>query len=194
MENRRWHACVFAGSNDGVNPAFRHQAAALGRALAAREIDVVYGGAGVGLMRAVADAALDGGSRVTGVFPRSLTQVEAPHDGLSELRIVASMMERKQQMEELSDMFIAVPGGLGTLDELFEMVNASQIGNSTKPCGILNVDGYYDALLAWVDHGVDQGLVRAEHRALLIVDRDIESLLDRLVATTAATAARRDGA
>lgn len=189
MEHRRLQACVFAGSQDGVNPAFRHQAAALGRALAARQMDVVYGGAGVGLMRVVADAALEAGSRVTGVFPRCLIPIEARHDGLSELRIVTSLMERKQEMAELSDLFIAVPGGLGTLDELCEMVNASQIGDSTKPCGILNVDGYYDALLAWLDHGVDQGLVRAEHRALLMADRDIESLLDRLVAAIAATPA-----
>src|SRR6187549_1487199 len=144
--------CVFAGSSSGSRPEYRTAAEDLGRELAARGIELVYGGAHVGLMGGVADAVLAGGGRVTGVIPKALVDKEVAHTGLTDLRIVASMHQRKALMVDLSDAFIALPGGWGTLDEMFEILTWAQLGLHRKPCGLLNVQKYFDRLLAFLDH------------------------------------------
>jgi len=174
--------CVFAGSNAGARPAYPMAAAALGRALAARGIGLVYGGARVGLMGAVADAALDAGGRVTGVMPQALVAKEIAHNGLTDLRVVSSMHERKALMADLSDGFIALPGGWGTWEEFFEVLTWGQLGLHHKPCGLLNVDGYFDPLLSFVDHSIDQGFVRREYRRMIAMSNIPEVLLDTLAA------------
>jgi uncharacterized protein (TIGR00730 family) len=161
---------------------YRTVAAELGRVLAARGIRVVYGGARVGLMGAVADAALAGGGQVIGVIPQRLVEKEVAHGDLSELRVVGSMHERKAVMAELADAFIALPGGFGTVEEFFEMLTWSQLGLHRKACGLLNVDGYFDQLLAFVDHSMEQGFVRREYRALISVAESAGELLDLLKA------------
>jgi len=176
--------CVFAGSSAGVRPEYMTAATDLGRVLAARGIGLVYGGARVGLMGAVADAVLTGGSEVTGVIPRSLVEKEVAHSGLTELRVVTTMHERKALMADLSDAFIALPGGWGTLDEFFEILTWAQLGLHCKPCGVLNVQGYFDRLLSFLDHSVEQGFVRREYGALLAVSDDPSTLLDALRAQT----------
>jgi uncharacterized protein (TIGR00730 family) len=143
--------CVFAGSSAGVRPEYLRAAADLGTVLAARGIELVYGGARVGMMGAVAGAVLAGGGRVTGVIPQALVEKEVAHDGLTELRVVTSMHQRKALMADLSDAFIALPGGWGTLDEMFEILTWAQLGLHRKPCGLLNVSGYFDRLLAFLD-------------------------------------------
>ena len=135
-------------------------------------------------MGVIADAALAAGGTVIGVIPHHLVEQEVAHRGLSELRVVGTMLERKALMAELSDVFLALPGGYGTLDELFEMVTWTQIGVQSKPCGVLNVRGYYSSLLAWVEHAVNEGLIRPGHSGLLVADDDLERLLDRLEAWT----------
>ena len=172
--------CVFAGAMMGVHDSYRQAAAALGSELARREVTLVYGGASVGLMGAVADAALRGGGRVVGVIPHAIVEREVAHLGLSELRIVDSMHARKALMGELSDAFLALPGGLGTLDELFEVATWRQLGLHAKPLGLLNVRGYYDPLIAALDHAAAQGFLKAEHRQILLVDTDVDALLERL--------------
>lgn len=172
--------CVFAGSRDGRRPEYRKVASELGREIAQRGIGVVYGGAGVGMMGAVADAALAAGGKVIGVAPRRAFPHEAPHTGLTELRVVGSMHRRKAVMTDLSDAFIAVPGGFGTLDELFEAVTWAQIGLHQKPIGLLNVDGYFDTLLTFVDHACDEGFIEPEHRDLFIVESSSAALLDQI--------------
>jgi uncharacterized protein (TIGR00730 family) len=174
--------CVFCGSSPGARPEYLAAAHALGRLLAERGIGVVYGGASVGLMGAVADAALAAGGHVTGVIPRVLEAREIAHPGLSDLRVVASMHERKALMSDLSDGFVALPGGLGTLEELFEVWTWAQLGMHAKPCAVLDVAGYYAPLLAFLDHGVHERFVRAPHRAMLLVDDEPARLLDRLAA------------
>jgi uncharacterized protein (TIGR00730 family) len=174
--------CVFCGSSPGARPEYLAAAHALGRLLAERGIGVVYGGASVGLMGAVADAALAAGGHVTGVIPRVLEAREIAHPGLSDLRVVASMHERKALMSDLSDGFVALPGGLGTLEELFEVWTWAQLGMHAKPCAVLDVAGYYAPLLAFLDHGVRERFVRAPHRAMLLVDDEPARLLDRLAA------------
>ena len=176
--------CVFAGSSAGVRSEYMAAATDLGRVLAARGIGLVYGGARVGLMGAVADAVLTGGSEVTGVIPRSLVEKEVAHSGLTELRVVTTMHERKALMADLSDAFIALPGGWGTLDEFFEILTWAQLGLHCKPCGVLNVQGYFDRLLSFLDHSVEQGFVRREYGALLAVSDDPSTLLDALRAQT----------
>jgi len=176
--------CVFAGSSAGVRPEYMTAATDLGRVLAARGIGLVYGGARVGLMGAVADAVLTGGGEVTGVIPRSLVEKEVAHSGLTELRVVTTMHERKALMADLSDAFIALPGGWGTLDEFFEILTWAQLGLHCKPCGVLNVQGYFDRLLSFLDHSVEQGFVRREYGALLAVSDDPSTLLDALRAQT----------
>jgi len=176
--------CVFAGSSSGVRPEYMAAATDLGRVLAARGIGLVYGGARVGLMGAVADAVLTGGGEVTGVIPRSLVEKEVAHSGLTELRVVTTMHERKALMADLSDAFIALPGGWGTLDEFFEILTWAQLGLHCKPCGVLNVQGYFDRLLSFLDHSVEQGFVRREYGALLAVSDDPSTLLDALRAQT----------
>jgi uncharacterized protein (TIGR00730 family) len=172
--------CVFAGSNAGVEPGFVATARALGAALAQRGCELVYGGGRVGLMGALADAVLHHGGQVIGVIPHGLAVKEVAHEGLSTLHVVDSMHERKAMMAELSGAFVALPGGLGTLEELFEALTWAQLGIHTKPCGVLNVAGYFDGLLGFLAHGVEQGFVRAAHADMLLTGSDIHALLDAI--------------
>jgi uncharacterized protein (TIGR00730 family) len=169
--------CVFSGSNLGQDPAYREVALNLGSLLAREGLGLVYGGASVGLMGAVADAVRQAGGEVIGVMPRSLVAREVAHTGLEDLRVVGSMHERKALMAELSDGFIAMPGGIGTLEELFEVWTWGQLGSHTKPCALLNVRGFYDRLLGFLDHVVDDGFLKPVHRGMLIVEEDPEALL-----------------
>lgn len=173
---------VFCGSSSGANPSFAQEACRLGQQLAQRGITVVYGGAKVGLMGAVADGALDEGGKVIGVLPHFLQAKELAHPGLTELLLVDSMHERKQLMNERCEGVIALPGGFGTLEELFEMLTWGQLGLHQKPIGILNVAGYYDALIRLLDHMVAQGLLRLNNRQMLLVSSNIEDLLDQMSA------------
>jgi uncharacterized protein (TIGR00730 family) len=156
------------------------QATAFGRLLATRDIGLVYGGAHVGLMGAAADAALAAGGEVIGVIPEALKKPEVAHRGLSELRVVSSMHERKAQMAELSDAFVALPGGIGTFEELFEVWTWNQLGLYAKPCGVLNVRGFYDRLNEFLDHVVSEGFLKPVHRAALMVESEPEALLAAL--------------
>jgi uncharacterized protein (TIGR00730 family) len=171
--------CVYAGSNPGADPAYAEVAAELARLLAGRGIGIVYGGAHVGLMGIVADTALAAGGEVIGVIPQHLIDREVGHTGLTELRVVGSMHERKAQMADLSDAFVALPGGAGTLEELIEVFTWSMLGLHAKPMGVLNVNGYYDGLAALLDNAVAQGFLRAEHRASLHAEPTPEALLER---------------
>jgi uncharacterized protein (TIGR00730 family) len=177
--------CVFCGSSPGARPAYRAAAASLGAALAARGIGLVYGGANVGLMSELAHSVLDAGGEVIGVIPRSLVQRELALTGLADLRITDSMQERKAVMADLADGFIAMPGGLGTLDEFFEVLTWTQLGIHRKPSGLLNVEGYFDTLLAFLDHAVAERFVKDVHRSMLIVELEPNRLLDRLDAFVA---------
>jgi uncharacterized protein (TIGR00730 family) len=172
--------CVFCGSNRGAKPSYAVAAANLGRCLVANGIGVVYGGGKVGLMGVLADAALDAGGEVVGVIPRMLVEKEIAHRGLSELRIVGSMHERKALMAELSGAFIAAPGGYGTLDEFCEILTWTQLALQRKPVGILNVDGYFDRLLDLFDHAVAEQFVKPMHRDMIVTDDNPESLIARL--------------
>lgn len=169
--------CVFCGSSPGATPAFAEQAARLGRVLAAHRLGLVYGGASVGLMGTLADATLAAGGEVVGVIPRSLVDMEVAHEGLQELRIVSSMHERKAVMADLADAFVALPGGLGTLDELAEILTWAQLGLHTKPTGLLDVEGYFAPLLAFLDGAVRSRFLHPQHRAMLLVDDDAERLV-----------------
>lgn len=172
--------CVFCGSNTGANPAYAEAAADLGLLLARRGLTLVYGGGHVGLMGVLADAALAAGGRVTGVIPEALAAKELAHRGLTDLKVVGSMHERKALMSELSDAFIALPGGIGTLEEWFEVWTWSQLGFQPKPCGMLNVAGYYDHLLAFLDHMAAERFLSPPHRSMAIVEDRADRLLDRL--------------
>ena len=174
--------CVFCGSSPGVDDRFVEAARDFGARLARHGVALVYGGARRGLMGAVADAVLDDGGRVTGVIPRGLWEREVGHTGLSELLVVDSMHERKALMAERSAAFVALPGGVGTLEELFEVWTWGLLGIHGKPVALLNVDGYFAPLLAFVDHMVEQGFLRPAHRQMLVVDDDAERLLERLAA------------
>jgi len=176
--------CVFSGSSPGARLAYTAAARALGEQLAARRLRLVYGGASVGLMAVVADTVLAAGGTVVGVIPQQLVAKELAHDELSELRITGSMHERKTVMGELSDGFVALPGGYGTLEEFAEVLTWSQLGLQHKPCGLLDVDGFYTPLLTFFDHAVTEGFVRAEHRGLVLADTDPAQLLDALAAWT----------
>lgn len=169
--------CVFCGSSPGADPAYVETARALGRALAHQGITLVFGGSSVGLMKAVADAVLAEGGKVIGVIPQHLVELEVAHHGLTELKIVGDMHERKATMARLSDGFIALPGGIGTLEELFEVWTWAQLGMHGKPVGLLNMADYYTPLLGFLDHMVDQRFLRAEHRGLVQVARDPAELL-----------------
>ncbi len=174
--------CVFCGSSPGARPSYLAAAEALGREVARRGWTLVYGGAHVGLMGAVADAALAAGGRVFGVIPDALRAKEVAHEGLTELFVVPSMHERKAKMASLSDGFVALPGGLGTLDELFEAVTWTQLGVHEKPCGLLDVDGYFDGLVRFLDHAVEERFVAAGHRSTLLRRIDAAHLLDAMSA------------
>ena len=160
---------------------YREAALEVGRGLARRGIGLVYGGASVGLMGALADAALEAGGEAIGVIPRALVEKEIAHRGLSELCVVESMHERKARMAELADAFLALPGGFGTLEEVFETLAWRQLRIHRKPCGLLNTVGYYDGLLGMLDHAAAEGFLRPENRALLIADSDAERLIQRLL-------------
>jgi uncharacterized protein (TIGR00730 family) len=174
--------CVFCGSGDGARPVYREIAIEVGRTLAQRGIGLVYGGAHVGLMGALADAALAADGEVIGVIPRSMVDRELAHTALTKLHVVDSMHERKALMAELSGAFLALPGGFGTLEEFCEVLTWSQLGFHRKPCGLLNVAGYYDALLAQFDHAAAERFVRPANRALVVSDADPARLIDRLLA------------
>ena len=169
--------CVFCGSNPGRRPEYRAGAAALGRLLAGRGVRVVYGGAHVGTMGALADAVLAAGGEITGVIPAQLAAAEVAHPGLADLRVVGTMHERKATMAALADGFIALPGGMGTLEEFAEAVTWSQLGLHAKPTGLLNLLGYYDDLLRFLDHGVAERFLRPGHRAMILAEAGPEGLL-----------------
>lgn len=171
--------CVFCGSNAGNAPIYAETARRAGQIFASAGLTVVYGGGSVGLMGVLADAALAAGGRVIGVIPRTLWEREVGHRGLSDLRIVDTMHERKALMSELSDGFLALPGGIGTLDELFEIWTWAQLGVHRKPCGLLNVNGYFDALLTFLNRTIAAGFLRAEYFAMLQIDDDPSRMLTR---------------
>src|SRR5437016_6162424 len=174
--------CVFSGSNTGKRQEYQQAARDLGQELIARGLGLVYGGASVGLMGVIADTVLAGGGEVIGVIPRALFRREVAHEHLTTLHEVGSMHERKALMADLSDGFIALPGGFGTFDELFEITTWAQLGLHTKPIGLLNVAGYFDPLLAWIDVTVREGFLRPENRGLLVEASRPAELLDRLLA------------
>lgn len=171
--------CVNCGSSAGLLPDYAAAARELGERLAAERLEVVYGGASVGLMAAVADAALAAGGHVIGVVPSAIAD-RVGHRRLSELRIVDTMHERKSLMFDLADAFIALPGGFGTLEEMLELLTWAQLGMHAKPCGLLNAAGYYDGLLRFLDHGVEQRFVKAEHRRMLLVGDTAQDMLRQL--------------
>lgn len=172
--------CVFCGSSFGRNPAFRDAAHLLGRELARRGIELVYGGGNVGLMGEVATSVLAMGGHVIGVLPQAMVERELAHSGIQDLRVVQTMHERKALMARLSDGFIALPGGLGTLDELFEILTWSQLGIHDKPCGLLDVDGYFLPLRSAVEHAIAEGFIPEAHRDLLLIEEEVGALLDAL--------------
>lgn len=172
--------CVFCGSSMGADAVHAEAARALGKALASQGIGLVFGGGSIGLMGVLADAALAAGGEVTGVIPQALVDRELAHHGCTTLHVTKSMHERKALMADLSDGFIALPGGIGTLEEMFEIWTWAQLGDHAKPVALLNVGGFYDPLIAFLDGVVAAGFLAPEHRALLIVAADIDELLDRL--------------
>jgi uncharacterized protein (TIGR00730 family) len=185
--------CVFCGSSVGARPAYAQTARELGRTLAARGIGVVFGGGKVGLMGVLADAALAAGGEAIGVIPEALVAREIAHAGLTKLHVVRSMHERKTLMADLADAFIALPGGFGTFEEFFEAVTWTQLGIHQKPCGLLNVEGYYDALLALLDRAVADAFIRDANRSLVLEAPDVPTLLTRLEEAHPATAELRIG-
>jgi uncharacterized protein (TIGR00730 family) len=180
--------CVFCGGNLGSRPSYLAAARRLGEEIAARGMTLVYGGASVGLMGAIADAAIARGGRVSGVLPEFMITREIAHPGLSELCLVGSMHERKAEMAARADAFVALPGGFGTLDELFEVLTWAQLGLHRKPIALLDVDGYYTPLIAFLDRAAAEGLLRPEYRAMLLVESDAGRVVDRLAAHEAAVA------
>jgi uncharacterized protein (TIGR00730 family) len=176
--------CVFCGSSVGRNPRYAEAARRTGATLARRGIGLVYGGGSVGLMGAVADAALEAGGEVVGVIPKALQVRELAHARLTKLHVVASMHERKAKMAELAEGFVALPGGMGTLEELSEVLTWAQLGIHARPCGLLDVDGYYRPLVAFFDHAVAEGFLRPEHRRLVLVADEPGALLDQFAAWT----------
>ena len=172
--------CVYCGSKVGADPAYVEAARALGAGLARRSLRTVFGGGGIGMMGQVADAALAAGGEVVGVIPQKLMQAEVAHGGLSALHVTEGMHDRKAMMADLSDAFVTLPGGLGTLEELFETWTWAQLRYHEKPLGLLNVNGYFDGLLAFLEHAVAEGYVVRAHRDLLVVAESVDDLLDRL--------------
>ena len=172
--------CVFCGTNAGERPEYVAAARELGKLLADEGIELVYGGASVGIMGELADAAHEHGGHVTGIIPQQLMKKEAAHTGIPDLIVVASMHQRKSQMADLSDGFIALPGGIGTLEGYFEILTWGQLGIHRKPSGILNVAGYFDRLIEFLDHAVQEGFLEQEHREMIVVESDARKLLERL--------------
>lgn len=171
--------CVYCGSAAGANPAYVKAAEELASILTEQNIELVYGGAQVGVMGALADAMLNAGGSVIGVLPVGLFRTEVPHAGLTELIEVGTLHERKAKMAELADGFISLPGGLGTLEELFEILTWAQLNIHEKPVGVLNVNGFFDKLLDYLDHAVEQNFIRAQHRQMIITETDIHSMLEK---------------
>ncbi len=171
--------CVFCGSSPGGTPAYAQAATELGRTLVRREIGLVYGGASIGMMGILASTVLEGGGEVIGVIPEALVDKEVALTELPDLRVVKNMHDRKALMAELSDAVIGLPGGLGTIEEFFEFLTWGQLGIHEKPCGLLNVCGYYDRLLDFLDYATDELFIDIEHRAMVLTDKDSETLLDR---------------
>ncbi|MCK9604953.1 MAG: TIGR00730 family Rossman fold protein [Methylomonas sp.] len=171
--------CVYCGSSPGRRDVYLASAKALAESLVNRKLRLVYGGAGIGIMGALADHVLQLGGEVVGVIPKALSHKEVAHPRLTELHITASMHERKMKMAELADGFIALPGGIGTFEELFEIWTWAQLGIHSKPCGLLNVDGYYDALLSFLEHARTEQFVKPLHHSLLMVETDCDVLLSR---------------
>jgi uncharacterized protein (TIGR00730 family) len=172
--------CVFCGSSPGARPAYGEAAEELGQLLVAEGIGLVYGGGKVGLMGKLADAVLAEGGEAIGVLPEALVAKEIGHPGLDDLRVVGSMHERKALMAELADAFVALPGGLGTVEELFEVYTWAQLGLHRKPCALLDVDGYYEGVASFLAHAVQERFLREDHRAMLIVEREPRELVERL--------------
>src|SRR5690349_135495 len=170
--------CVYCGSRFGASPAFLAAARELGRMIGERGWRLIYGGGNVGLMGATADAALAAGAEVVGVIPERLKSLEVGHQGLTELIVVDSMHERKREMAERADVFVALPGGIGTLEELFEVWTWRHLGYHDQPIGLLNVDGFYDPLLSFMQHALDAGFIDGQQQAMLTVDADPAALLD----------------
>jgi len=169
--------CVFCGSSPGFDPVYLAMARKLGRVILDHGLELVYGGAGIGLMGAIADTVFQGGGVAIGVIPKSIAD-RVPHIEITEQFVVDSMHERKAKMFDISDAFIALPGGLGTLEEITELLTWAQLGQHRKPCGLVNVGGYYDALLTFLDNVVSQGFMRREHREMLLVSEDPEELIN----------------
>jgi uncharacterized protein (TIGR00730 family) len=177
--------CVFCGTNPGSRPAYGAAARKLGQILAESGIELVYGGASVGIMGELADSVQEHGGHVTGIIPQQLMEKEAAHTGIPNLIVVASMHQRKSQMADMSDGFIALPGGIGTLEGFFEILTWGQLGIHAKPSGILNVEGYFDNLTGFLDHAVQEGFLTEGHRHAIIVESDAARLLERMQAYTA---------
>lgn len=176
--------CVFLGSNPGNSPEYAETVKALGRELAERNIGIVYGGSGTGLMGRLATAALEAGGNVIGVIPERLRKKEIAHTGLTKLHVVESMHERKALMAELSDAFITLPGGIGTLEEFFEVLTWSQLGYHKKPCGLLDVSGYFSKLAEFLDHVVEEGFLAPDHRRMVLTANNSADLLSRFESYT----------
>ena len=172
--------CVFAGSNKGIRPEYATAARELGRVLLEQGLGLVYGGGNVGLMGVLADTVMSGGGHAIGVMPEALVAKEVAHRGLSELRVVKSMHERKAMMAELSDGFVALPGGFGTLEEFFEVLTWAQLGMHRKPCALLNVQGYFDGMLTFIDHSAAERFARPEHCSMILVGDSAADLLGRM--------------
>ena len=171
--------CVYCGSSPGRRPIYARAAKELAGVLVRHELELVYGGADKGIMGVIADAVLEQGGKVHGVIPQMLLEKEIAHQGLTELHVVASMHARKTMMAALSDGFIALPGGFGTLEEIIEIVTWGQLHFHDKPCGLLNVEGYFDHLLAWLDHASQEGFLRQENRDMILVDEDPAGLVQQ---------------
>jgi len=176
--------CVFCGSSPGALPIYQQAASTVGRLLVEKGYGVVYGGGNVGLMGALAEGVLSAGGEITGIIPRSLFEKEIGYSDLKDLRIVGSMHERKALMGDLSDAFMALPGGFGTFEEFFEVVTWSQLGVHRKACGLLNINGFYDSLLAMCDHATAQGFIRQVDRELIVDDQDPKVLIQRIASFT----------
>ena len=174
--------CVFCGTNNGARPEYAAAARALGALLAERGIELVYGGASVGIMGELADSVHENGGHVTGIIPQQLMKKEEAHTGIPDLIVVASMHQRKSQMADMADAFIALPGGIGTLEGFFEILTWGQLNIHAKPSGLLNVAGYFDDLVRFLDHAVKEGFLTAEHREMILIESDPATLLDRMQA------------
>ena len=172
--------CVFCGTNAGSRPDYGEAARELGKLLAEEDIELVYGGASVGIMGELADAVHEHGGHVTGIIPQQLVKKEAAHTGIPDLIVVASMHQRKSQMADMSDGFIALPGGIGTMEGFFEILTWGQLGIHRKPSGLLNVAGYFDELIKFLDHAVAEGFLTEEHRATIMVETEAKKLLKRM--------------